>query len=176
MKIVLLTSKETKFIETLKEDISLVISNHPDERIIETCLSLNIPCEIIPHPDFPNRLDHDRAIKLSLDNVNPDIVILTGYNRIIKERNILEDYHKKIINIHFSLLPEFQGIDPCKQAFENKSKISGYTLHYIDEGIDTGEIIFQERVNISDCNSKKEIYNKILQASLVGITKVLNNL
>ncbi len=184
MKLALLTS-EPEYIESIArtENLALVISNIPSAKIKFICASLNIPLKVIPHQSFINRIAHDSAIKSELDKISPDLIMAAGYNRLIVSQELLEQYKNKLINLHLSYLPDFPGAFPHEEAFNSKAKISGFTFHLIDKGIDTGRILFQQKINISDCKSKEEVKNRLRNASLdalheflkLEISSVINN-
>ena len=94
---------------------------------------------------------------------------------ILKGKDLLEAYKNKIINIHPALLPSFPGVDAQKQAFEHGAKTSGVTIHFVDPGLDSGPIIYQEAVDISDCKTADEAAAKILKTEHTAYAKVVDS-
>jgi len=118
--------------------------------------------------------EYDLSIKEPLDLINPDLVILTDYNKIIKSNILLKKYKNKIVNIHLSYLPEFPGFKPELQAW--KAKESGFAFHIINEKLDDCPILYQKRTNIKNCKSAEEIKEKLTQKTRRGIKQILSKL
>jgi phosphoribosylglycinamide formyltransferase-1 len=154
-------------------DIVLLITDNPNAMAIERAKQNNIPVAVIPAKDFQMREEHDRAIWKRLDEVKPDLVVLAGYMRIIRNREFLKAYEGRMINIHPSLLPSFPGSHAQRDAFEFGVKVSGYTIHFVTDSLDAGPIIYQEAVDISECKSAEEVAAKILEREHVGLPKVV---
>jgi phosphoribosylglycinamide formyltransferase-1 len=117
----------------------------------------------------------DGAIKKKLDELQPDLVVLAGYMKIIRSKELLSSYRGRIINIHPSLLPAYPGAHAQRDAFEAGEKISGYTIHFVDETLDGGRIIHQEKVDISGCKGYEEAAARILEREHVGLPLVVDN-
>lgn len=156
-------------------EIAIMITDNPEAMAIERAKKHKIPFAIIPRSDFTDRIEHDKAIKRKLDESKVDLVVLAGYMRIIKDEQLLNDYAGKIINIHPSLLPAFPGAHAQKDAFGAGAKVSGYTIHFVDASLDGGPIIYQEKVDISDCKSADEVAVKILEREHVGLPKIVDS-
>lgn len=128
-------------------DIALLICDQPGAPVIEKATSANIPTFVFHSNDYPSKEAYEQEIIEQLRACNVAWIFLAGYMRIIG-KTLLSTYEGKIINIHPSLLPAFPGIDAIGQAIRAQVKVTGVTVHYVDEGIDTGPIIAQETVNI----------------------------
>jgi phosphoribosylglycinamide formyltransferase-1 len=100
-------------------------------------------------------------------------VVLAGYMRIIRSKELLSSYAGRIINIHPSLLPKYPGAHAQADAFNAGEKTSGYTIHFVDESLDGGKIIYQEKVDISGCKSADEAAAKILEREHVGLPMIV---
>lgn len=118
----------------------------------------------------------ESEIKEILDKENPDVVVLSDYNKVIRSPKLLEEYKDKFINIHLSYLPEFPGYKAHEQAWKAKTKVSGYTLHQIVKEVDAGKILKQERVNIEDCKSAEEIKKKLSETACKGLKELIATL
>ena len=156
-------------------EIKIMITNNPEAGAIETAKQNSIPVEIVERKDFGSRVEMDDKIKEVLDSYGTELVVLAGYMRILKSKNLLEGYKNRIINIHPALLPSFPGVDAQKQAFDYGVKISGVTIHLVDESLDAGPILYQEMVDISDCKSADEAAAKILKTEHKAYAKVVDS-
>ena len=141
-------------------EIALVFSNKSDAYAIERAKNHNLPVEVIDHKSFESREDFDSEIVRILEPYNLDLVILAGYMRILSPE-LVRAYKGKIINIHPALLPSFPGINSARQALEYGVKYTGVTVHFVDEGVDTGPIILQSIVEIEDRDTEESLLQKI---------------
>jgi len=145
---------------------AIVISNRADARGLKIAQNLGVKTEIIESKGFKgSRWDYDKKIitVLTKNGVTQKngLVCLAGFMRIISPE-FVKKYKNKIINIHPALLPSFSGLDAQKQAVEYGSKYSGCTVHFVDSGVDTGPIILQKIVKISDEDTEKTLAKRIL--------------
>ncbi|MEM4633721.1 MAG: phosphoribosylglycinamide formyltransferase [Candidatus Anstonellaceae archaeon] len=147
-----------------------LITDNPNAMAIKRAQDAGIPHFVI---SYSSREELDRKIKETLDSLSPDLVVLAGYMKIIKSKELLYAYKGKMINIHPSLLPKYPGAHAQRDAFEAGEKISGYTIHFVNETLDGGPIIYQEEVDISQCKSAEEAASKILEREHVGLPKVV---
>ncbi len=140
-------------IEAVKEGkiegrISIVISDNPDAFALKRAKQNNIETEYINFKSFKNREDYDKEIMECLKEKDIDLVVLAGYMRILSPY-FIRTYKNRIINIHPALLPSFPGLHAQRQAVEYGVKISGCTVHFVDEGVDSGPVILQKAVEVS---------------------------
>jgi len=145
---------------------AVVISNKPNAKGLAIAKKMGVQIEIIDSSKYKGkRLQYDKEIISTLKKykVTPSngLVCLAGFMRIISPY-FIKEYKNKILNIHPALLPAFPGLDAQKQAIEFGSKFSGCTVHFVDEGVDTGPIIIQEVVKISNNDTEKSLSKKIL--------------
>jgi len=145
---------------------AVVISNKPNAKGLAIAKKMGIQTEVIESSKYKGkRLQYDKKIILTLKKykVTPSngLVCLAGFMRIISPY-FIKEYKNKILNIHPALLPAFPGLDAQKQAIEFGSKFSGCTVHFVDEGVDTGPIIIQEIVKINNNDTEKSLSKKIL--------------
>ena len=146
---------------------AVIISNRPNARGLTIAKRLGVQTEVIDSRDFKGkRLEYDKKVISILKKykVTPTngLVCLAGFMRIISPY-FIKEYKNKILNIHPAILPAFPGLDAQKQAIEFGAKFSGCTVHFVDEGVDTGPIIIQEIVKISDKDTEKTLSKKILK-------------
>jgi len=141
-------------------EIAVVFSNKSDAYALERANAHNIPVEVIDHKRYESREKYDSDIIKVLEPYNLDLIILAGYMRILSPV-FVRVYKGKIINIHPALLPSFPGINSGKEALEYGVKYTGVTVHFVDEGVDTGPIILQSIVEIEDRDTEESLLEKI---------------
>lgn len=141
-------------------EIGVVFSNNKDAYAVERAQKHEIAVKVIDHKNFETREEFDTEIINTLKPYNLDLIILAGYMRILSPVFIRE-YKSKIINIHPALLPSFPGINSARQALEYGVKYTGVTVHFVDEGVDTGPIILQSVVEIEDGDTEEALLEKI---------------
>lgn len=116
-------------------------------------------------------LDFERII----NDINPDLIVLAGFMRIIPP-DIVKKYYPKIVNIHPSLLPSFPGKDSIRQAYEYGVKVTGITIHLVDDGIDTGPILFQKAIEIKEQWTLHELEEEIHKLEHEHYWQVINDI
>jgi phosphoribosylglycinamide formyltransferase-1 len=147
---------------SLKAIIKIVISNNPDAYGITRAKKHGIPVVVLKNGNFKNKEDFDLELINILKNNSVDLVILAGFMRIITS-TLLNAFPQKIMNIHPALLPSFPGIHGQKQALEYGVKLSGCTVHFVDESVDTGPIIIQSAVQVFDNDTEETLAARILK-------------
>ena len=145
---------------------AIVISNKSNAKGLAIAKKMGVQTAVIDSSKYKGkRLQFDKEIIATLRkyNVTPTngLVCLAGFMRIISP-HFIKEYKNKILNIHPALLPAFPGLDAQKQAMEFGVKYSGCTVHFVDEGVDTGPIIIQEIVKIGNKDTEKTLTKKIL--------------
>jgi phosphoribosylglycinamide formyltransferase-1 len=128
-------------------EVALVISSDPDAYGLRRAEKAGIPTEVFPLEDFATREEHDLAMVEKLERHGVDIIVLAGYMLIVTTA-LLDRFPFRVINLHPSLLPAFPGATGIEDAFAYGTGITGVTVHFVDEGCDTGPIILQEAVEI----------------------------
>ncbi len=145
---------------------AVVISNKPSAKGLAIAKKMGIQTKVIDSSKYKGkRLQFDKEVisilrEYKVTSTN-GLVCLAGFMRIISPY-FIKEYKNKILNIHPALLPAFPGLDAQKQAMEFGARYSGCTVHFVDEGIDTGPIIIQEIVKISNNDTEKTLTKKIL--------------
>ena len=145
---------------------AVVISNKPNAKGLQIAKKLGIQTEVIDSSKYKGKrqqFDKDVISVLKKYKVTPTngLVCLAGFMRIISPF-FIKQYKNKILNIHPALLPAFPGLDAQKQAVEFGAKFSGCTVHFVDEGVDTGPIILQEIVKVDSKDTEKTLSRKII--------------
>jgi len=156
-------------------EICVLISDNPEAQALERAKNNKIPTACIERKDYPSNEEFDDAIRKKLDELSLDLIVLAGYMRVIRNKKFLSDYFGKIINIHPALLPYFPGTHAQKDAFEHGVKVSGYTIHFVNEDVDGGPVIYQESVSIHDCKTADEVKEKILAREHIGLPMAINS-
>lgn len=146
----------------LDADICLVISNNPGAGALERATQAGIKTACVDHRNFESREEFDQAVITTLNNAGVELVVLAGFMRIISAP-FLQAFPQKIINIHPSLLPSFPGLHVQQKALDYGAKVSGCTVHFVDDGVDTGPIIIQAVVPIHPDDSEESLAARILE-------------
>lgn len=144
----------------LKAEIKLLVCDRPNAYCIERAVKEEIPSFVFSTKAYTEKQDYERDILQKLIDSNVEYIILAGYMRLIGP-TLLKPFENRIINIHPSLLPAFPGKDAIGQALEAKVKTSGVTIHFVDEGMDTGPIIEQQAVELCDNETIESLQEKI---------------
>jgi phosphoribosylglycinamide formyltransferase-1 len=147
---------------SLNATIKIVISNNPDAYGITRAKKHSLPILILNHHDFKSREDFDLELIKALQNNQVQLVVLAGFMRILTPA-FLRAFPQRIINIHPALLPAFPGTHVQKQALEYGAKFSGCTVHFVDEGVDTGPIIIQSVLPVHDDDTEETLAARILK-------------
>jgi phosphoribosylglycinamide formyltransferase-1 len=133
--------------ENLNAEICLLISDKEGAPALQKASDAGIPARFIDPRSYKNREEYETDIVSQLVRLDIDIVVLAGYMRLIG-KVLLNTYKMKIVNIHPALLPSFPGLHAQQQALNYGVKVSGCTVHFVDEGMDTGPIILQAAVPV----------------------------
>lgn len=141
-------------------NIAVVVCNNPKAFSIQRAKDHNIPVEIIDHKVFSSREDFEKEIIRRLEKYRVALVVLAGFMRVLTPL-FVNHYKDRIINLHPALLPSFPGINSALQALEYGVKITGCTVHFVDNGVDTGPIILQSSVNITNDETEESLLKKI---------------
>jgi len=147
---------------SLKAVIKIVISNNPDALGLKRAETHGIPCVVLKNRDFKSKEDFDLKLIKTLKDNGVDLVVLAGFMRIISPA-FLKAFTHKIMNIHPALLPSFPGLHGQKQAVDYGVKFSGCTVHFVDEGVDTGPVIIQSAVPVLDDDTEESLAARILK-------------
>lgn len=145
---------------TLDATIALVVSDVPTSAVIEKAKKKGLKTFVFNPQSYADKKAFETEIVEALSEAKIDWVILAGYMRLVGP-TLLSAYEGKIVNIHPSLLPSFKGLDAIGQAFEAGVKITGVTIHFVDEGMDTGRIIAQEAVTVKDSSTRAALQKDI---------------
>ena len=145
----------------IQANVKIVISNNPDSKGLKKLKNFKTKSKILLLKDFKNKKAYEEKINELFKKHNVNFICLAGYMKIL-EKDFLEKWKKRVINIHPSLLPSFKGLEPHKQAIEKKVKFSGCTVHFVNDNIDDGEIIDQSIVKVDKKETVESLKKKIL--------------
>ena len=145
----------------LNATIKVVISNKHGVQALDRAAAAGIPARTISHRDFPTREAFDETLAGVLREAGAEWIVLAGFMRLLTKR-LISAYPNRIVNIHPALLPAFPGVDAQDQAFAYGVKVTGCTVHFVDEGTDTGPIIAQRVVPVLDTDDSRALRARIL--------------
>jgi phosphoribosylglycinamide formyltransferase 1 len=157
---------------TLDAEIRLVVSNVPEVRALERARMAGVPHRVIRHRDFSGREAFDQALIDELRTAGVEWVALAGFMRVLTNR-FLSAFERRVINIHPALLPAFPGVHAQKQALDYGVKFAGCTVHFVDDGVDTGPIIAQRAVPVLDDDDETRLAARILEQEHAVYVEVL---
>ena len=158
----------------LPGELAFVFSDHHDAYVLERAQRLNVRSFSFEVKEFENKAAYEEALLQLLQEQQIDLIVLAGYMRIIG-KTLLSHYSNRILNIHPSLLPSFPGLHGIKDAYEYGVKVTGVTVHLVDDGVDTGPIIAQEPVMILPEDTLESLEEKIHQTEHRLYPKVLRD-
>jgi phosphoribosylglycinamide formyltransferase 1 len=161
----------------LDAEVRIVISDVPDSGILSYARDYQIPALYVHPGKFRTRLEEqvEQDIVRLLQEANAELVVLAGFMRVVK-RPLLEAFPRAIINIHPSLLPDFPGLAAWKQALAAGASFTGCTVHYVEAGVDTGQIIDQRTVPILPGDTPELLHARIQEVEHELLPAVIQNL
>ena len=140
--------------------VALVVSDVPEALALERARRAGIPTAVFPFSDYRDREEHDLAMAQAIRAAGADLVVLAGYMRLLCAA-FIRAFPWRIINLHPALLPAFPGTTSIADALEYGVKVTGVTVHFVDEGLDTGPIIAQEPVRVQEGETVESLAARI---------------
>ncbi|UOQ46543.1 phosphoribosylglycinamide formyltransferase [Halobacillus salinarum] len=159
----------------LDANVSLLVCDRVGAPVIEKAQRYEVDTVVFTPKVYNGKAAYEEALLADCRDREIDYIILAGYMRLIGP-TLLKPYENRIINIHPSLLPAFPGKDAIGQAVSKQVKITGVTVHFIDDGMDTGPIIDQEAVRIEDTDTEEDVKRKIQAVEHELYPKVIQSL
>ena len=153
-------------------EIAIVISNRAEALGIESARRRGLEARVIPSKG-KERQAHDAEVAAALKEKRVDLVCLAGYMRLLSPW-FVQQFPQKILNIHPGLLPAFPGLEAQKQAFDYGVKVSGCTVHFVDERLDHGAILVQKTVTVLDTDDEHALAARILEQEHIAYTEAIN--
>ena len=141
--------------------IGVVISDNPEANALRRVAGLDIPTAVVERKKYASKQEFEAAIIAQLDLHHVELVLLAGFMRILSPQ-FINRFPARVMNIHPALLPSFPGLDAQEQALQYGVKVSGATVHFVDEGMDSGPIILQEAVPVEDDDTVATLSERIL--------------
>jgi phosphoribosylglycinamide formyltransferase-1 len=154
------------FVDAINADrlvakIGVVIADNPEANALRRVAGLNIPTAVVERKNYATKQTFEAAIIEQLDLHHVELVLLAGFMRILSPQ-FINRFPMRIMNIHPALLPAFPGLDAQQQALDYGVKVSGATVHFVDEGMDSGPIILQEAVPVEEDDNVTTLSERIL--------------
>ncbi len=146
--------------ELAPAELALVVSNRPDVQAIRRAQEAEIPTQMVDHKRYASRRDFEKELVQTLSSHKIEAVVLAGFMRILSPF-FVGHYKHRILNTHPALCPAFPGIAAPQQAIDAGVKVSGCTVHLVDDGVDTGPIVFQEAVPVKHGDTAGSLHTRI---------------
>jgi len=140
--------------------IILVLSDNPKAYGIERAKKSGIPTKIINYHNFTNKADFHQSVKNSIKKLDPSLIVLAGYMRILS-RDFCHQFKGKILNIHPSLLPKLKGLNTYQRVLESDDEYHGSTVHFVTEELDSGPLILQYRTRIRPDDNPERLKKRV---------------
>lgn len=144
----------------LKANLALLVCDKPKAKVIAKAKKANVKVVLIERKDFTSTEDYEHKIIEYLQASNVELIILAGFMRIIGA-TLINKYRNRILNIHPALLPSFKGEQGIRDAFDYGVKVTGVTVHFVDEEIDHGPIILQKELRVEEGDTLESLESKI---------------
>jgi phosphoribosylglycinamide formyltransferase-1 len=145
----------------VKAKIVLLVTDNPDAYALERAKRNNIKSIVIRPGEYPDRAAYYANIAKEMKNRGVNLVVLAGFMRVVG-KSLIKEFQNRIMNIHPAILPSFPGLHGQKQAVDYGCKISGCTVHFVDEGVDTGPVIIQAAVPVYHDDTEDSLSERIL--------------
>ncbi len=144
----------------LPAQVALVLSDRPQAPALARARRAGVAAEAIPPSAYASREAHDAALVEALRAARVETVVLAGYQRLVSPL-FLRAFPGRVVNVHPALLPAFPGLHAQRQALEYGVKVTGCTVHFVDEGVDTGPVILQEAVPVEEDDDEARLAARI---------------
>jgi len=144
----------------IKANLSLLVCDNPKAAVINKAKRAGIKVALVKREDFSSKNDFEARIIQRLEENKIDLIVLAGFMRILSPE-LVQKYKGRILNIHPALLPSFKGEEGIKDAFDYGVKLTGVTVHFVDEEMDHGPIILQKEVAIEETDTAESLESKI---------------
>jgi phosphoribosylglycinamide formyltransferase-1 len=141
--------------------VAAVVTNNPQARGLEIARKRGIATAVAAHRAFPDRAAFEAALAAAIDRNRPDLLVLAGFTRVLTPP-FVERYDGRIMNIHPSLLPAFQGLGTHRRALEAGVRIHGCTVHFVTSALDSGPIIVQAAVPVQADDTEERLAARVL--------------
>lgn len=154
--------------------IAAVVSDKPSPSL-KRAIKADIPCLFLPQQKKQSNTDYDNLLDRFIQLFHPDLIVLSGFMRILSAK-FVDQYPNKIINIHPSLLPKYKGLNTHRRVLENGEKVHGTTIHFVNQFLDSGEIIAQKIIEITQDDTVESLKRKIKYIEHVFYPKIIKQI
>jgi phosphoribosylglycinamide formyltransferase-1 len=141
-------------------EVACVASNKPDSRALERATEAGIETGVFERSSHPDRASRDAAIADWLGHRGIDLIVLAGYMELLS-REFVDRFRNRIVNVHPALLPSFPGLDAVGQALAHGVRVTGVTVHLVDEGVDSGPILLQQAIEVPYTRDRAQLEEEI---------------
>ncbi|MCA6058324.1 MULTISPECIES: phosphoribosylglycinamide formyltransferase [unclassified Thalassolituus] len=145
---------------SMEAEIAAVICNRPEAAGLQKARDRDLPTSVLDHKEFSSREDFDRALMAEIDEHAPDLVVLAGFMRILTP-DFVAHYHGRMLNIHPSLLPKYQGLHTHQRALDDDESEHGVTVHFVTEELDGGPNVIQAVVPVYDGDDAASLQKRV---------------
>jgi len=149
-----------------------VISNNAGAYGLTRAQQASIPTQLLKHSDYSSRQNFEQALAQSIDGFQPDLIILAGFMRILGSA-FVQHYTGKMLNIHPSLLPKYQGLHTHQRALEAGDKYHGVSIHFVTEELDGGPLIAQQKIAILENDNQQSLAQRVQKIEYILYPKVI---
>ncbi len=156
----------------IKGECVALLTDNKDAYAIERARAAGVRVVVHHYKDYPSKAAYEADLLDSMKKTNADLFVCAGYMRIIGPE-IAREFHGRMMNIHPALLPAFPGLHAQRQALEYGVKIAGCTVHFMDEGLDSGPIIIQKAVPVMDSDDEAAIDARILEQEHIAYSEAI---
>ncbi|MCF7516659.1 phosphoribosylglycinamide formyltransferase [Pseudoalteromonas sp. CO302Y] len=146
----------------IKADIAAVISNKADAYGLERAKKAGIQTRVLSHKDFDSREAYDAELMDIIDSFEPNLVVLAGFMRILTP-SLVQKFKGKMLNIHPSLLPKYQGLNTHQRAIDAKDEVHGVSVHFVTEELDGGPVVLQAKVPVLENDTADTLAQRVHQ-------------
>ena len=146
--------------ENMEADVAAVICNRPEAAGLQKARDRDLPVVVLDHKAFTSREDFDRALMAQIDEFAPDLVVLAGFMRILTA-DFVAHYHGRMLNIHPSLLPKYQGLNTHQRALDDGESEHGVTVHFVTEELDGGPNVIQAVIDVNDDDDANSLQQRV---------------
>lgn len=185
LRLVLLTSRGGGHCMHIAEQIAVgairgvvlaaIVTENPQAPVIDKCRQRGLPLQVIPWPGAPQRVQHELAVCAALQALNADLVGLVGYLRLVGA-TLVHPWQGRLFNLHPSLLPAHPGLDAIDRAFDAGDARFGATVHWVDEGCDTGAHIVQRGFDRVPGEGREALADRVHRLEAELLTEAINGL
>jgi phosphoribosylglycinamide formyltransferase-1 len=141
-------------------EVAAVASDKPDAPALERARAAGVAVEVFPVSSFGGRAERDDAMAAWLGERGVELVVLAGYMQLLSP-GFLERFRGRVLNVHPALLPAFPGLHAVEQALDYGVKVFGVTVHFVDEGVDTGPVILQRAVELPEARTVEDVMDRL---------------